>query len=58
MEHKVIITNSQDDIQSLLDKGWKVISVTAQYVAAVAGGYTYSTGTFYGKFCFVLEREV
>lgn len=50
MEQKVIITNSQSDIQNLIDKGWRVISVTAQHV---------STGSSYhleGKFCFILEK--
>lgn len=46
MEQKVIITDSQYDVQNFLDKGWKVVSVTAQHVST----------TNYGKFCFILER--
>ena len=42
MEQKVIITDSQYDVQNLLDKGWEVVSVTAQHV---------STNS---KFCFIL----
>lgn len=51
MEQKVIITDSQYDVQSLIDKGWKVTSVTAQYVAT---GHNY---TERGKFCFILEKK-
>lgn len=50
MEQKVVITNSQYDVQTYIDKGWRVVSVTAQHVSA---------GTFQvdGKFCFILERD-
>ena len=56
MEQKVIITDSQYDVQNLLNNGWKVVSVTAQHVTNGGGGQTYSTTTNYGKFCFILER--
>jgi hypothetical protein len=51
MEQRVIITDSQYDVQSLIDKGWKVTSVTAQYVTT-AHSYTER-----GKFCFILEKK-
>lgn len=51
MEQKVIITDSQYDIQSYLDKGWKVVSITAQHIAT--GSNTYQVN---GKFCFLLEK--
>lgn len=50
-EQKVIITDSQYDIQSFLDKGWTVVSVTAQHVS------TASSCAEKGKFCFILERD-
>jgi len=50
MEYKCIITDSSSDIQYFLDKGWRVVSVTAQHVS----GDAYSV---YGKFCFILERQ-
>ncbi len=50
MEQKVIITDSQYDINSELNKGWKIVSVTAQHVASG------SSFEIRGKFCFVLER--
>lgn len=58
MEQKVIIIDSGDthEINDHLQKGWKVISVTAGHVSSHAGGNTYSSGKEYGKFCFVLER--
>lgn len=49
-EQMVMITDSAFDVNQYLQKGWKVISVTAQHVA---------TGTSYkelGRFCFVLEK--
>jgi hypothetical protein len=52
MEQKVIITDSQSDINNELNKGWKIVSVTPQHVAN-------GTNSFYevrGKFCFVLEK--
>lgn len=51
-----MITESQRDIQDLLDKGWKVISVTAQHISIGGAGQAYSPMTGYGKFCFILER--
>jgi hypothetical protein len=49
-EQKVIITESQYEIENLIKEGWRVISVTAGHIA------TGSSFTSHGKFCFVLER--
>jgi len=51
MEQKVIITESQTEINQWLEKGWKIISVTARHVSA---GASYAVQ---GDFCFVLERS-
>lgn len=57
MEQKVIIGKSDQDINEYLNKGWKVVSVTAQHVAiAAAASSTYSTEKIIGNFCFVLQR--
>ena len=45
-----MITDSAFDVNQYLQKGWKVISVTAQHVA------TGNSLKELGKFCFVLER--
>jgi hypothetical protein len=50
MEQKFIITDSQSDIQNWLDKGWRILSVTAQHVS------TGSSQLMSGKFAIVLER--
>jgi prophage tail gpP-like protein len=50
MEQKVIITDNTYDVNGELSSGWKVVSVTAQFVAT---GSSFETR---GKFCFVLER--
>jgi hypothetical protein len=50
MEQKFIITDSQSDIQNWLDKGWRILSVTAQHVS------TGSSQWMSGKFAIVLER--
>jgi hypothetical protein len=50
MEQKVIITENSYEINPLLKEGWRVVSVTAQFVAT---GAVFETR---GKFCFVLER--
>jgi hypothetical protein len=43
MEQKVLITTSQYDVNGMIDKGWKVTSVTANHDN--------------GKFCFILEKQ-
>ena len=51
MERKFIITGDEDQVQQLLEEGWKIVSVTSQHVA------TGSTGQYlYGKFAIHLER--
>ena len=55
MEQKVIITDSQYDVQNFLDNGWKVVSVTAQHVSIASGSYLLANN---GKFCFILERSI
>lgn len=49
---KVLITDSENKIQKVIDDGYKIISATAQGVAA--GGYTSSTPK--GKFLVVFEK--
>jgi hypothetical protein len=49
-EQRVMITESELNVNQYLQKGWKVISVTAQHVAS-GGSFKES-----GKFCFVLEK--
>jgi hypothetical protein len=53
MEQKVIITDAQYTIQEYLDKGWRIVSVTAQHVS-IGGGNSLINN---GKFCFVLEKQ-
>lgn len=52
MEQKFIITDDQYEIQDWLDKGWRIISVTAQHIASSA---SYRNE---GKFAVVLEKRV
>jgi hypothetical protein len=54
MAQKVIITSSEKTINDWLDKGWVVVSVTAQYVAM---SNTYSSSTIHSNFCFVIEKN-
>jgi hypothetical protein len=56
MEQKVIITESEKTINDWLEKGWSIVSVTAQHVAGYAGGNTYSANSVTGKFCFVIQK--
>jgi hypothetical protein len=58
MEQKVVITDSEKTINDWLEKGWSIVSVTAQYVAGYAGVNTYSSNNITGKFCYVIERAV
>lgn len=52
-EQKVVITSNQNSINSEINKGYRVVSVTAQMVTGKG------SSSFVGKgdFCFVLERE-
>lgn len=49
LEQKIVITQSEHEINNLLNEGWVVISVTAQYIE----GFSYGAE---GNFCFVLQR--
>ena len=56
MEQKFLITDSQKEVQDLIDKGWMIVSVTAQHVSnAVVGHDAYYSNA--GKFAIVLERK-
>lgn len=55
-DQKVIITDQQAEINDLIDRGWKVVSVTASSIAIVNQPVPYTTPDIaHGKFCFVLE---
>ena len=43
MEQIVLIESDQYDVNKMIDKGWKVTSVTANH--------------HNGKFCFILEKQ-
>ena len=53
MEYKVVITDSQSEINSWLEKGWKIQSVTAQHIAG-GGQISYTTKA---PFCFVISKS-
>ena len=60
MEQKIVIGKSDNDINEFLDKGWKVVSVTAQHIAITSpsnGNDSYGIKELRGNFCFVLERN-
>lgn len=53
MEQKFLLVDSDYEIQTYLDMGWKIVSVTAQYVACSSTSYQ----SIKGKFAVVLERQ-
>jgi hypothetical protein len=53
-EQKFIITKDESDIQEWLDRGWEVISVTAQYVSVGGAGNIHAER---GKFAVVLQKQ-
>lgn len=53
MEQKVIITASAFDVNQEIQRGWEVVSVTAQHVSNSSSS-SYSEK---GQFCFVLKRD-
>jgi len=50
MEQKFIVTKSEPEVNLLLSEGWRIVSITPQYV----GGNGYGV---YGEFAIVLERH-
>lgn len=52
-EQMFLITNDHMTVQSWLDKGWRIISVTAQHVAT---GNQNHTSRISGSFAIVLEK--
>jgi hypothetical protein len=43
MEQIVLVTTSHHDVNKMIEKGWKITSVTANH--------------HNGKFCFILEKQ-
>jgi hypothetical protein len=58
MEQKVIITKSANDVNHYLEKGWTVISVTAQHVNNGGIDSSIFIKESAGGFCFVIERNI
>ena len=52
MEQKIVISDSEDRINIFINEGWKVVSITPQYVAVESTSWN----TIRSKFCFLLER--
>jgi hypothetical protein len=52
-EQMFLITDEHEVVQRWLDKGWRIISVTAQHVAS---GSQIHTTRISGKFAIVLEK--
>ena len=50
-EQKIVITDSEDKINNLIEDGWLVKNILPQHVA---NGTSYSRGYF----CFLLERTL
>ncbi len=55
-EQKFIIAGSSQEVNEWLDKGWEVVSVTAQYVSHVKGSGWDDPLTARGKFAVVIQR--
>lgn len=51
-EQKFLIVDSPRDVNEWLDKGWEVISVTAQFVSA---GSSYSQK---GSWAIVIQKQI
>ena len=52
---KFLITNDEKAVNEWIDRGWKIVSVTAQHVSA-GGGHAWSE-IVKGKFAIVLEKK-
>jgi len=56
-EQKFLIVDNERDINEWLDRGWEIISVTAQYVSAAMTGSYHEFKTKSGKFAIVLQKQ-
>lgn len=53
MKQKFLITDDQSKVQSLLDEGWKIISITPQHM-----GESYRGGSFAILFERTLNKKI
>lgn len=53
-EQKIVITDFPNDVNKLLENGWRIESVTAQHVSTATSSSLSSTVS--GTFCFVLYK--
>ena len=53
---KIVITDSQEEINVLIRGGWRVIQIVPQMVS-VSTTSAYSTERLKGGFCFLLEKN-
>lgn len=49
-KQRIVITNDAMEINSWIDEGWSVVSVTPQYIG---GAFSYVAE---GAFCFLIEK--
>ncbi len=56
LQHKVIITENENDVNEYLTNGWLVKNVVSNNVHASAGGKSYTDIIARSKFCFILEK--
>jgi hypothetical protein len=54
-EQKFLIVNNERSVNEWLDKGWEIVSVTAQYVS-VAGAHSWSEKLI-GNFAVVIQKQ-
>lgn len=51
-----ITDHSMTKINSLLEDGWKIKSITPQYVSATSSGNSYSSSKEFGGYLVILEK--
>ena len=54
MEEKVLITNSEYEINKILDKGWNIKTVVPQHVSTST---TFGSSNLKGDFLIIFERK-
>lgn len=56
-EQRFLIVESSSDVNDWLQKGWEVISVTAQHVSVSMTGSSYNYKESKGKFAVVIQKQ-
>lgn len=57
-EQQFLLVDNANDVNYFLERGWEVISVTAQHASVSLSGSSYNYKTVTGKFAVVIQKQI